>query len=320
VSLSSTDSWAVGSNGLRPIIEHWDGTSWTATITPSPPTANSMLTSISATGGSDVWAVGSASGQTLVEHWDGGRWRNVTSPNVPEDYNTLLDVVAIGAADVWAVGYHEHDSDLRKPLVEHWDGTAWTILSGPHFDQPYNVLSAVTRVGRHDAWTVGYDYVNLHGLAAHWNGRTWRVASTPTIGISSPLIGTDAVSRSDVWAVGLTNSPDAAYTLAEHWDGSSWSVATTPNVGEEFNTLNDVAMRSATDGWAVGGYDSNVARQTLTERWDGSAWTVVLSPNVGPGDNQLLGVATEPATSGVWAVGTGSDEHSFETPLIEYFC
>jgi hypothetical protein len=57
------------------MIDHFDGTNWTASSAPSPGFYND-LNAVSATSASDAWAVGtyittSASRHTLILHWDG---------------------------------------------------------------------------------------------------------------------------------------------------------------------------------------------------------------------------------------------------------
>jgi hypothetical protein len=85
-ALSPTDAWAVGYYGRttqqgsvgKPLILHWNGTSWTQTAAPSFGSA-SGLDSVQALSPTDVWATGGvfqnkAIGNTLILHWNGSRW------------------------------------------------------------------------------------------------------------------------------------------------------------------------------------------------------------------------------------------------------
>src|SRR2546430_17741272 len=82
--LSSTDVWAIGqwhrfagTDYNHALVEHWDGTSWTAIQTPHPSLPISILFGVAALSSNDVWAVGyeETSGyRTLIEHWDGSTW------------------------------------------------------------------------------------------------------------------------------------------------------------------------------------------------------------------------------------------------------
>jgi hypothetical protein len=52
----------------------------------------------------------------------------------------------------------------------------------------------------------------------HWDGRLWRVVSTPDVGPSA-LYDVAALGPDDIWAVGGTNYPSR--TLVEH-DSCAW--------------------------------------------------------------------------------------------------
>ncbi len=63
-AVSATDVWAVGrygdSNGdEHTLIEHWNGSSWSAIPSPNPGGQSQGLSSVAAVSASDVWAVGS---------------------------------------------------------------------------------------------------------------------------------------------------------------------------------------------------------------------------------------------------------------------
>src|SRR5262249_1573819 len=78
---SASNAWAVGSTrdasgATRPLIERWDGTSWTVVPSANPGSTDTELASVTATSASNAWAVGftlDATGlpTTLTEHWDG---------------------------------------------------------------------------------------------------------------------------------------------------------------------------------------------------------------------------------------------------------
>src|ERR1700674_3284812 len=59
-------------------------------------------------------------------------WKVVASPNVGSGDNHLKAIAAITANDIWAVGYSTADSSSpSQALIEHWDGTQWSIISSP---------------------------------------------------------------------------------------------------------------------------------------------------------------------------------------------
>ena len=54
------------------------------------------------------------------------QWTVVPSPNPASNRNILRGVGSISSNDVWAVG-----ESGTQSLIEHWDGSAWTIVSSP---------------------------------------------------------------------------------------------------------------------------------------------------------------------------------------------
>jgi hypothetical protein len=129
---------------------------------------------------------------------------------------------------------------------------------------------------------------------------------------NSILKGVAAITPSDAWAVGNTNTVDSrgdilAAPLAEHWDGTKWTVISTPDPGGRCNTLSAVAALTSNDVWAVGGpylqagnCGSGSNFPAFIEHWDGTVWKIVPSPR--PANKGLTGVAAI-ASNDVWAVG-----------------
>ena len=59
VDLSPTNAWAVGEGSTSGLIEHWNGTAWSAVTLPDPDFSPSTEDAISADSASDIWVVGS---------------------------------------------------------------------------------------------------------------------------------------------------------------------------------------------------------------------------------------------------------------------
>jgi hypothetical protein len=144
-------------------------------------------------------------------------------------------------------------------------------------------LWSVAVVSPRDAWAIGSARVghtiDTATLIEHWNGRSWKQATSPSPNpLSRPgLASVAAVSPADAWAVGTIDGQTRP--LFEHWNGHSWreSLPAGPAV------LEGVAAMSASDAWAVG---ANVIKgggsSTLTEHWNGRAWQRVPSPPQDP--------------------------------------
>ena len=278
----------------------------------------SSLNAVAAISQSDVWAVGwegssdSFTTLTLTEHWDGMTWNLVPSANVKALDQKLSGVAAASTNDIWAVGYHSNTGSDRHVLIEHWDGTSWSIISSPAGNQQ---LQAVAAISASNVWAVGdsinQNTGNTRTLVEHWNGTSWSIVKSPDVGTSiNVLYAVAAISSNDIWAVGSQSNsafgPDK--TLTEHWNGTSWSVVKSPNMGSGDNDLYGLTAVSTNNVWAVGSRClvsscfSGGTEQTLTEHWNGSSWSVVSSPNIGTKSNFLAAVAAV-SGSNIWAVG-----------------
>src|SRR5258708_983260 len=318
-AISASDIWAVGNyltNNSGPsgtLIEHWNGSTWS--ITPGPAIAGSSLNGVAALASNDVWAVGANYNttirryQTLTEHWNGSSWSVVSSPN-PSNLSgqvSLNSIVAISANDIWAAGDSQIGNGNYQTLIEHWDGTQWSIIASPNVGSSSfsNYLYGIAAVSSNNVYAVGMYMTNpgytRQTLIEHWNGTQWSVITSPNVGtIPSGLEGVSVVSANNIWAVGFYGPQSANQPLVEHWDGSQWNVVSSPNVGSGTNALLAIKAISATNILAVGystiSSSSNVT-QTLIEHWNGTQWSVTSSSSPGTYRNSLNGIARVPGTS-----------------------
>lgn len=239
---SASNAWAVGmigpgpgvtSSAEEPLIEHWDGSAWSAQ-TFEVPTDGGTLWAVSYISATNAWAVGHTGGEgqgtgqaTLIEHWDGTSWTRVSSPNATGTANELYGVTAISANDVWAVGYTRTSSGVDHTLTMNWNGSNWIIVSSPNVNGDSG-LQAVSGGSANDVWAVGAANGSTYGcspkcvtVAMHWNGTSWTVVTTPNPSSTylNAFLGVFEVASGDVWAVGTT---DYQSTLIEHWNGTNW--------------------------------------------------------------------------------------------------
>jgi hypothetical protein len=70
-----------------------------------------------------------SSSAPLAERWTGHRWRLQRTP-APSGFShaQLRSVSCTTASDCWAVGGTYSPAD--DVLIEHWNGTAWTLVAG----------------------------------------------------------------------------------------------------------------------------------------------------------------------------------------------
>lgn len=314
-ALSASDAYAVGVAGYQdvggnfasaPLIERWDGAAWTVAL---PLTGRQgALADVDAVAVDDVWAVGhsgleSLDYRPLIVHYDGDRWHEVSSPAVVQGY--LLGIDAVAPDDIWAAGITIGTFDT---LVEHWDGSTWTLVDHPTPHSHYVNFGALDARASDDVWIVG-SYLDPNDvsrtLAEHWDGEAWSQVPTPNVGTGgSALTSVAAVASNDVWASGtVTISPAKSRALTEHWDGHGWATIPPERAGKT-SGFDGVATGSVSDIWAVGFFSNSpdAGLRTLVEQSDGTAFTKVPSPNANELDNRLLAVASSP-DGDAWAVG-----------------
>jgi hypothetical protein len=115
------------------------------TSSPNQGTSNNDLLGVAAVSASNAWAAGYyqsgtcvCNQRTLTEHWNGSSWTIISTPNAGTsfgDYDVLKGITAVSASNVWAVGYAGNASSPNdKALIEHWNGTSWTIVPSPNPD------------------------------------------------------------------------------------------------------------------------------------------------------------------------------------------
>jgi hypothetical protein len=225
--LGASNAWAVGDLGA---VEHWNGTAWSSVTVPSPnpsDTAGNRLTAITAISSSDIWAVGQFTNTSFTTsayalHYNGTSWAvtilpqpAVSGPSSP----VLHGVTAVASNNVWAVGENEEVPGLGiTTLIEHWNGTAWSIVRSPT-PGAYPTLNAVAARSASDVYAVGFNEPSVNGgvqqgMILRWNGSKWSADTDPTAGTFSPLYGAATLpGAASEWAAGI-NGTDQALVLS----------------------------------------------------------------------------------------------------------
>jgi hypothetical protein len=179
-AIAADDVWIAGQIGSGSEFLHWDGSTW-ATM----PAAGSIA-HLDAISPNDVWAVGSRyrgnEVDTLAEHWDGTSWTIVSTPNPGGATGTeFVSVSASSPEDVWAAGYTIRESYYPgTTIIEHWDGTTWSVIPSPSPGHTWNGLTGISADSATDAWAAGTysndpDPDKGKTLLLHWDGATWTV-------------------------------------------------------------------------------------------------------------------------------------------------
>jgi hypothetical protein len=280
---STTNAWAVGLATASPLgsanasqqalILHWDGVSWTQVAAPTVGSA-ADLRAVAATSTNNAWAVGSytASGgsRALILHWDGSTWTQIPGPA-----GELAGVAASSPSNAWAVG------STRKfhTLTMHWNGRVWSRVPSPSRTPQglSDFLNSVAIGPGNAVWAVGTISCGCGpgtSLIERWNGRSWRVVPSPTVGGSPDLASVISVSARDAWAVGTTGSGDGpTKTAILHWNGQAWKRVASPNP-DPSDSLAGLAFESARNIWSVGGGSDRKRTRftTVLLHWNGRTW------------------------------------------------
>jgi hypothetical protein len=287
--------------------------SWSVVPSPNPGVNLNDLFAVSAMSATDAWAVGFGDIHPLAEHWNGTAWSIVPTPSGTNFINEFSGVSADSPTDAWAVG----DMQLREgghvyaPLIEHWNGTSWTVVTNPNVGQFGGFLQGIVAFSPTNVWADGAMYTSNSGrsvtLVEHWNGTTWKIIQSPNVNtIYNQIYALSATGPHDIWASG-TFAPDATHlgihqTLIEHYNGTSWSIVPSPNQNAFSNNTNAIAAIKPAVALATGDYYNGTTFRTLAEGWNGTNWALQTSPNHGTNENDIFGMAARSVTSAM-AVG-----------------
>jgi hypothetical protein len=239
--------------------QRWDGLTWTAVAIPTPDGTNEdPLYSVSCTSSTSCIAVGSTKlaggGKPLAESWNGTTWTNLATPNPTGSSTALLESVSCPApgacvATGWFFSSRTHTD---RPLIESWNGTAWTIVPAAPSQSTVDVqLHHVSCASSTSCMAIANPR-GQHFRVEHWDGGHWTLMD-----VARP--GTDFIQLADVSCpsatsctlVGADNSTRGG--LVENWNGTHWSV--TPSASDALGTetqLNSVSCPAATTCTAVG--------------------------------------------------------------------
>ncbi len=321
--VSASSCVAVGSGYGVALTEVWNGTRWSLFASPTP--VGRRFDGVSCLTASKCFAVGVSSspyafsGTTLVERWNGTSWTILASPNpAGAAYSELASISCLTQTDCYAVGLSRTETpqtQVERALVEHWNGTAWSIVASPHpQDGADRSLSAVTCTSTTDCVAVGSARAfTSRTLVEHWNGTAWSIVASPSSPSSSvDLTGVSCTASTNCFAVGtysVDNFPTSTqHPLIEHWNGTRWSTLVVPTPpGAPDNILTKVSCTTAQSCVAVGlssDLSANLpSGSPLIEKWNGANWS--LSRGATRSDaaaEELLGVDCTSSTNCV-AVG-----------------
>ena len=340
---------AFGASGASAATSVAAASIWSVVPTVSPQSGqlnNSFLQGVSVDSTTDGWAVGEFMNSAtvispLVEHWNGTQWLQATAPTISGSQSALQGVKALSPTNAWAVGVSgSGDGEIsidQQPLIEHWNGTAWSVAGAPALPAgETGTLSAIGGSGPTDLWAVGTVVPPggsvIDSLVEHYNGTSWTVVpfsiqsacSTDLVDCFFSAGGVSASSPTDAWIVGNIAQPNPTVNLAAHWNGTTWQIVTAPALHDgrgAIDELTGVTDISPTNAWASG-YEANANganfRVPYVLHWNGTAWSMTKTPNQG-GEGSLLRAVTALSATDIWAVGQVQQLNGTISTLTEHF-
>ena len=294
-------------------------TAWRVQAVPAPANSVAELLGVSCPATGACTAVGfsintsTGAQSTLAESWTLGHWAIQSTPNPGgSGLNELTAISCLSATDCTAFGLYTSSTALEHTLVEHWDGTSWSVVPSPNpAGSTVAELDAGSCASPTSCTATGlYDVKTGElPLAEHWDGTSWTIQTVPLPAgaIAAGLDGVSCLSALDCTAVGAAKIPGLpanTQPLAERWNGTRWTVQTTVTPAGAYNpNFRGVSCTSASRCTAVGGYLANGSTETsLVERWDGTAWTVQTDAAI----TELVGVSCT-SNESCTAVGGGAE-------------
>jgi hypothetical protein len=191
---TSASCWAVGSTGTGPLMERWNGRTWS--VMPSPKLGQANIERVSCLSGTDCWATGTLGAGTATAHWNGTSWSLMRTPTSGRRGDWLLGVSCHGAMCM-AVG--------GRVLAQRWTGSAWVLTPTGTIAADPNGIACTSDSG---CMAVGRSMAGGgSGFAERWTGSRWQVLPTPRPPGASPA-GLAGVS-----------------CTTEHWNGLRWSIS-----------------------------------------------------------------------------------------------
>ncbi|HJP77457.1 MAG TPA: alkaline phosphatase family protein [Pseudonocardiaceae bacterium] len=289
---------------------HWQ-------VIPSPNLSgnDNNLAAVSAPAANNAWAVGNYYTdanpnvfRNLALHWDGTRWTAIAPPNVGIQENTLFGVSALPTGQAWAAGYYADANYHIRTLIEHYDGSSWTVVPSLNPGAERDMLFAISARADNDVWAVGGSQDapegTFHTLVEHWDGHAWSVLPSPNPGPKGNELFGVTLAGSQMWAVGQQqNTGFPGKALIERWDGHAWSVI--PASGTE--TYDPYAATAMGDRVLVAGDRENdkSPQRTLAITVTGRTATAAEPPTVGTSENDFYGVTSLGGMA--WAAGRSTD-------------
>lgn len=251
-------------------------------------------------------------------------WRAVQVLRETGKFVEFAGVTAIGARTAFAGGETGSDSANSRlaPLIERWNGSAWSALIPPHAlasRLKLPVIGSISALSRSDLWAF-----TAFGQGLHLQGSAWSAVSLPgrTRETGQLLIQASlAAGRRTVWAFGGVRAklPGPARPYVAVRTGSrGWRRVPLPGRGQ----IAAASAVGAHDIWAVLGNGVFGSALELGSpggllHWKGGRWERVTLP--APLRNGSLGAILARSDRDVWVGGAVRNSRGGTTEAIGHW-
>ncbi|HKR70216.1 MAG TPA: hypothetical protein VJT16_15355, partial [Streptosporangiaceae bacterium] len=196
---------------------------------------------IGSIGAGTAFATGPAASQT---------WSIVHGAKLAPN-SALNGLAVVNKRLAWAAGiegFSSNGSRPGQPLIERWNGKAWSRAKLPSVWR--GGLGFIAASSATNAWALGQNDSGSTEHLLHWNGHGWRNSAFPgTPGTFYVNLGLTAAPGGKAWMI----ASDAGSSSIFGWNGTRWNDQYYPCPHTVCNLIR-VGARTGSDAWAVGNY------------------------------------------------------------------
>jgi len=240
---SDNSVWAVGASAgrdgvFRTLIEHWNGSAWTAVQSPNPGASGDFLYGITASGGrvfaSGQEFAGQAPDRPMLLGLSKHGWRVLADRTAGAGHGTQPSVspfaIAAGPSGLWLAGEGRSGHAGYRTFVAAGGHGGLHVLATPNPTPQDNYLWGVAAAGNNSAWAVGDDvsHPSTDDKSLIEHGTTsggWRIVPSPDPGLANggntDLGAVLAFGPDNAWAVGTFDGKNGRRTLILHFTGAA---------------------------------------------------------------------------------------------------
>ena len=273
-----------------------------------PNPVGTILEGVDAVDG-QAWAVGGhvvgPVSSPFIQRWNGTSWaeQKAQVPPGPIGISSFYAVKAFSASDVWAVGSWMGDD----PLVDHWDGHRWSLVTVPSFGGSENILTGIDGTSSSNLWLVGQrKYAGqMLGVVVHGGTQGFQIVTPPDVAVLHDVAMYNGQPLVEGWRIASDGFAAPVIALGS---GGGWQQEQVPAEPGRNVFLTGISVGTGGAAWAVGWSDNSPNGDTpVTYQGGAGGWTAVTVPDQG-GSTRLVSVASD--QQGTVAVGVVSAEGS----------